>query len=301
MLSLKACYSQAFSFVCLFARGSLLCPYKFWLLLLYLWGMQACGGIHTPIWRKVGGPQSLHGVASLLAAARLLPKRCLDTGSATMLSWGSKLSFVEAQRRLEPSWWWTSSSWCKVKLRKMGEAFCLAEFYFCYGTFLRRVLGNELRVLYWLCFVGSGCAFLYGFTYENQGVLFFAVFGTLGPLFPGPVLLLSSSSFFPLSSLGVGLGFFSSLLFFAPGLQDCRGWRRQVRRCTWHSCCSPFLLSLSARAGSPLPPSLLSLSLSLSSLSLSCMQEWNTSQSVLPLRCSGLHECHTTTFSESKL
>ena len=27
-----------------------------------------------------------------------------------------------------------------------------SEFYFCYGTFLRRVLGNELRDLYWWCF-----------------------------------------------------------------------------------------------------------------------------------------------------
>ena len=48
---------------------------------------------------------------------------------------------------------------------------------------------------------------------ESGSSCFFAVLGTLGPLFRGPVLLLFSSSFFfPLSSLGVGLGSPSSLL-----------------------------------------------------------------------------------------
>ena len=84
---------------------------------------------------------------------------------------------------------------------------------------LRRVfvegLGNELRDLYWSSFLyGSGCAFLLGFTYLNPGVLvFFAVLGTLGPLFRVPFSFfspLSPSSFPPFSSWG-RLGF-SSLL-----------------------------------------------------------------------------------------
>ena len=38
-----------------------------------------------------------------------------------------------------------------------------SEFYFCYGAFLRRVLGNELRVLYWRCFRWFGvCVFVSG-------------------------------------------------------------------------------------------------------------------------------------------
>ena len=58
-----------------------------------------------------------------------------------------------------------------------------------------------------------GVRFCMEFINADQGV-FFDVFGTLGPWFPCLFLLLSSSSFFfPLSSLGAGLGslFFSSV------------------------------------------------------------------------------------------
>ena len=47
----------------------------------------------------------------------------------------------------------------------------------------------------------------------DTGSSFSAVFGILGPLFPGPVRLLSSSFLFPLSSLGVA--WVSALVFLA--------------------------------------------------------------------------------------
>ena len=110
-------------------------------------------------------------------------------------------------------------------------------------------------------------------------------FRASGLLFPGSALLLSSSSFFfPLSPLGVGLGFFSLLLCVCP--QDLVVLRRQVRHCTWPACCSPSLSFLSARAGSPLPPSLCSFSLF---FFLHAHER---------LRCSGLHARHIDTDSE---
>ena len=113
-------------------------------------------------------------------------------------------------------------------------------------------------------FAGSGCAFLYGISYLIQGVLVFAVLGTLGPLFRG-----SSSLLFllllPLSPLGAGSG--SLLCFLCLCRQDSRGRGRSAWRlmsCHVLFFLSSFFLPLSARAGSPLPfPVSFSLSLSL--------------------------------------
>ena len=89
-------------------------------------------------------------------------------------------------------------------------------------------------------------------------------FRTLGLRFPVRFFFSSFSFFFPLSSLGVGLGLF---LFFPPlCLQDCRGGRRQVRRSIAHAMF--FFFSSLCPAGPPLPFPFLSLSLS---LSLACM------------------------------
>ena len=105
---------------------------------------------------------------------------------------------------------------------------------------------------------GSGCAFLYGFTYLIQGVLvFFAVLGTLGPRFRGSFSL-SSSFFFPLSFLGPAWGLFLSLLCAC--CQDHLASSRQVRLSTcFFACCLFFLFSLPGSAP-------LSLALSLSFL-----------------------------------
>ena len=116
--------------------------------------------------------------------------------------------------------------------------------------------------------LGYGCAFLYGFTYDNQGV-FLRRFRDSGAVVSGSV----SSPLDPLSPssspfLLLGSAWVSFLFFFAPA---CRTTVVYAGRSGLHmACLSPFLLfSLPG----PAPLSLaLSLSLSLSlffSLSLS--------------------------------
>ena len=115
-----------------------------------------------------------------------------------------------------------------------------------------------------------------------SGLVFCLVLSVLGSgwRFSVRFCFFSSFFFFPLSSLGVGLGLF---LFFPPPplcLQVWRGRRRQVLRCI-PSChvfsFSSFLFSLPGPAPLSLPRLSLPLSLSLSlsllspSLSFSCM------------------------------
>ena len=150
------------------------------------------------------------------------------------------------------------------------------EFYFCYGAFLRRVLGSELRELYWMCFRWFRvcvCVWIY---LSDSGSSFFLPFSGLrgrcfGFRFPLSLFfLLRLPPFF----LGAGLGSLSLL----PCLrrQDFVAWSRQVRPSNCFFCVLSLLSFLSPRVGPPLPCSFSffpSLSLSLSFfLSLSCMQ-----------------------------
>ena len=120
-------------------------------------------------------------------------------------------------------------------------------------------------------FEGSGCAFLYGFSYLIEGVLVFfrRFFGTLGPRFRGfgSSFLLSSSFFFPLSFSGPAW-----VLFFSLPCSCCQvlvAWSRQVRRSICFFCLLSLLSFLSPRVGSPLPCSFfLFFFLSLLSLSI---------------------------------
>ena len=123
-------------------------------------------------------------------------------------------------------------------------------------------------------FAGSGCVFLYGFSYLIKGVLvFFAVFGTLGPRFRGLVLPFSSPSlFFPLSLSGSAWVLF---LFFSCSCRQDRpfdGGRSGLAHDA-HVALS-FLLSLPGRPPLPCPFLSLSVFLSffLSSFSLSLLQ-----------------------------
>ena len=145
------------------------------------------------------------------------------------------------------------------------------EFYFCYGAFFRRVLRNESPCfVVAVFFVGSGCAFLYGFLYANPGVLSSRRFRVSGAAVSGSV---SSSLLFllllpPFFSWGrPGFSFLSFFLsVFLAGLSFFLSWFRSVLSffLSWLVFLSSSLSFLSARAGSPLPPLLSSFSLSLS-------------------------------------
>ena len=155
------------------------------------------------------------------------------------------------------------------------------EFYFCYGAFLRKVLGSELRELYWMCFRWFRvCVFVWFYLSDSGSSCFFAVLGTLGPLFRGSFSL-SSSFFFPLSFLGPAWGLFLSLLCAC--CQDHLASSRQVRLSTcFFACCLFFLFSLPGSA----PLSLaLSFFLSLFFLSLSLLHAFSAP--------SGSCQCHT--------
>ena len=113
------------------------------------------------------------------------------------------------------------------------------------------VLGNELRVLYWLCFRWFGVRVFVWFFNVDMGVLSSPFSGFWGFCFRVRFFLLSSSYFFfPLSSLGVGLGFSSPLLCSLPsGLPWSKAGPTQHLHMTCRSLFS--LLSLPGR-----PPSL---------------------------------------------
>ena len=110
------------------------------------------------------------------------------------------------------------------------------------------------------------CVFVWIYLSESGSSCFFAVLGTLGPLFRGPVLLFSSPSFFfPLSSLGVGLGSLSFLLCVCRQDRPIDGGRSGLAQAAHATLL--FLFSSLCPAGPSLPCPFLSLS----SLSLSCM------------------------------
>ena len=141
---------------------------------------------------------------------------------------------------------------------------------FVTARFLRKVLGSELRELYWMCFRWFRvCVFVWFYLSDSGSSCFFAVLGTLGPLFRGSFSL-SSSFFFPLSFLGPAWGLFLSLLCAC--CQDHLASSRQVRLSTcFFACCLFFLFSLPGSAPLSLALSF-SLSLFFLSLSLACIQ-----------------------------
>ena len=100
-------------------------------------------------------------------------------------------------------------------------------------------------------FAGSGCAFLYRFSYLLQGVLVSCRSRETGAavsgfVFSSLLFLLLLPPFF----LGAGLG---SLSLLCSCRQDRIAWSRQVRLSICFVCVLSLLSFLSPRVGSPLP------------------------------------------------
>ena len=85
------------------------------------------------------------------------------------------------------------------------------EFYFCYGAFLRKVLGSELRELYWMCFRWFRvCVFVWFYLSDSGSSCFLPFSGLWGRCFgvrslsPPP----SSSPFLSWGRPGVSFSLF---------------------------------------------------------------------------------------------
>ena len=137
------------------------------------------------------------------------------------------------------------------------------EFYFCYGAFFRKVLGSELRELYWMCFRWFRvCVFVWIYLSDSGSSFVLPFSGLWGRgfgvrLFFSP-LPPSSSPF-----LSRGRPGFSFFLFCVPADRTSTlGRGRSGLACC--VCVLPLLFSLPGSA-----PLFLALALSLSSLFLS--------------------------------